>query len=534
MTAESGPRVTAESGIPVTAGSAGATPPRGPEGPSPEIRRQIRGSSMLLGGRVLSMVANLAVMAVTVRSLTKTEFGHFSYALSIVSAVSGLVTLGIDQAVPRFVAVFDERRSYGELVGTLIIQVTAILGISAFAALVVVGGRGWLSGSLVRDADNLGVLMVLIALAPIQAFDDFAVALFAVYAKPSAIFFRRYLLTPVMRLVVVGLLVVADGGARFLAVGYVVTGLVGVALYAILLIRLLKERRVFALARAQGVSLPWRSVLGYSLPLMTTDVLYSVMNTSDVVLLDRYHDADAVASYRSVVPAAKLNQFVMTSFALLFVPLMARMLERHDRAGVTDLYWRTAAWIAVASFPMFALTFSLSEPITVAMFGEGYRNAGDLLALMSLGYYFNAALGFNGLTVKTAGRVAYTVGISILALAVNLGLSFLWIPAYGALGAALATLGSLVFHNIMKQLGLRAATDIPLYSSEYAAIYAYIVVGAGMLFLCTRFLGPPLGVELAIAAIVSVGVFALSRQRLSIRQIFPEVTAVPVLGRWLS
>ena len=43
---------------------------------------QIRGSSLLLFGRIISTAVNVVIQVVIVRYLSKTQFGAFAYALS--------------------------------------------------------------------------------------------------------------------------------------------------------------------------------------------------------------------------------------------------------------------------------------------------------------------------------------------------------------------------------------------------------------------------------------------------------------------
>jgi O-antigen/teichoic acid export membrane protein len=498
------------------------------------VNSQIRGSSVLMVGRVASIFVNLLVQALIARGLTKDEFGQFAYALSLVMTIATFITLGIDRAVPRFVALYDERKEWGHLAGTLLIQLSTILTLGSFAVIGVLGFQSWISDVAIDDSRVTAVLVILVFLAPIQALDQVAVAMFAVYAKPSAIFVRRYLMTPAMRLLVVVLLVVGDRGPKFLALGYVVTGLLGIVVYAALLWPLLRQQRLIENVRSTGLSMPWRAVLGYSLPLMTSDLLFAVLNTSDVVLLGRYRDSEAVAAYRVVLPAAKLNQFVMASFALLFVPMVSRLLERGDRDGVSELYWRTAAWIAVATFPIFALTFTMADDLSAAMFGEIYRSSGTYLALLSLGYYFNAALGFNGLTVKTAGRVGYTIAISLVAVVMNIGLNLLLIPQFGPTGAAVATLSTLIAHNLLKQAGLRMGTGIPLYPAKMMWPYGVIVVATVGLYAAIHLLDLSLLVGFVLATVVSLGVLRATRSHLHVLDVFPEMSRLPFAEKLLG
>jgi O-antigen/teichoic acid export membrane protein len=485
-------------------------------------------------GRVSSIVVNLVVQGLIARGLTKAEFGQFAYALSLVTTISTFITLGIDRAVPRFVAMYDERKEWGHLAGTLLIQISTILTLGAFGIVAVLGFQSWIGDVAIGDRQTTAVLVILVFLAPVQALDQVAVALFAVYAKPSAIFVRRYLMTPAMRLLIVVLLVAGGGGPRFLALGYVITGLAGVLVYGLLLWPLLRDQHLVQNVRATGLHMPWREVVGYSIPLMTSDLLFSVLNTSDVVLLGRYRDSEAVAAYRVVLPAAKLNQFVMASFALLFVPMVSRLLERGDRDGIAELYWRTAAWIAVATFPVFALTFTMADDVSAAMFGEIYRSSGTYMSLLSLGYYFNAALGFNGLTVKTAGRVRYTILISLVAAVMNIGLNLILIPAHGALGAAIATTVTLLIHNLLKHYGLRMGTGVPLYPAKMMMPYMVIAVAAGGLYAAVHLFDLSLLVAFPLATVVSLAVLRATRDHLNVLDVFPEMARLPFAKQFMG
>ena len=90
-------------------------------------RRQIRGSSLLLVGRLVSKGVNFAVQVLTVRYLVKSDYGAFAYALSIVAIGTTFVTFGLDRAVTRFVPIYHEHRDYNKMFGTLALVLGAIL-----------------------------------------------------------------------------------------------------------------------------------------------------------------------------------------------------------------------------------------------------------------------------------------------------------------------------------------------------------------------------------------------------------------------
>jgi O-antigen/teichoic acid export membrane protein len=160
--------------------------------------------------------------------------------------------------------------------------------------------------------------------------------------------------------------------------------------------------------------------------------------------------------------------------------------------------------------------------LTVTLFGERYEGSGVYLSLLSLGYYFNAALGFNGLTLKVHGRLRYIVTINILAALVNIGVNIILIPRYGPLGAAIGTCGTLIAHNILKQAGLRL-TGVGLFRRDDLPVYVTIVLAAGALLALQLALSPPALLAFGFAALASLVVVALSRRSLRAAQTFPEL-----------
>jgi O-antigen/teichoic acid export membrane protein len=513
---------------------AGAAPSPSEEALNLESRRHIRGSSLLFVGRLLSTGINFAIQVIIVRYLSKADFGVFAYALALVTTGQSIAVLGLDRAISRFLPIYDERGEHARVLGTLVMVAGTIAGVGLAFVAVVAGFRGLVAGGVGAGDNAVAVLLILILLSPIQALDDMLMGAFAVWSKARAIFFRKNVLAPLLRLAAVAAVIATSGDVRALAVGYVAAGALGVALYSGLLVQMLRRDERLRRPRARRLEMPVREVFGFALPLLAVDALFVVQNSANVIMLAHFGSATDVADYRVVQPAARLNVLVMTSFTLLFTPLAARLFAREDRDGISELYWRTAVWIAVCSFPIFAATFSVAGPITTGLFGERYHSSATILALLSLGYYTNAALGFNGLTLRVFGLVRYVIVISVAAAVVNVVLNLALIPRYGALGAGVATAATMIGHNVLKQTGLRRGTGISIFNRRHGAVYLVIVGATAALALAEWAVRPGPLLALAMVAVVSCGVLALSRRSLLVADMFPELLRVPVLRRLVA
>lgn len=492
-------------------------------------KKQIRGSSLLLVGRFLSMGVNFVVQVLIVRHLTQGEFGAFSYALTFVAMGESLATFGLDRAVTRFIPIYHEREDYPRLFGTLIMVVAAVVGLGVAVVIAVLGLRGFIGGTLIDDPLALQLLTILVFLAPLQAFDELLVGLFAVFANPRAIFLRKHVVGPLLKLGVVLVLVAWGADAAFLASGYVLAGVFGIGLYSVILARELRAAGLGARFDAHAVRYPVREVLAFTVPLLSSELVYTSMASMDTLILGHFHGTEVVAAYRVVYPAARLNQVVLSSFGLLFTPAAARMFAREDRAGINDLYWRNATWIAVMSFPVFAATFALARPVTELLYGARYADSWVFLALLSLGYYFNAALGQNGLTLKVFGQVRYVVAVNIATALFNVVVGLLLIPRFGAIGAAVGTCATLVVFNVLKQAGLRLGTGIRLFDPRFARAYVPIAGGAAGLLAIELLTDAPAAVAMAFGAVASVVVLRASRSVLDIERMFPEILRLPLM-----
>jgi len=317
-------------------------------------RKQVRGSSLLVVGRVVTLLITTATQVVVVRALTKEEFGAFAFALAVSAAGRTVLSLGQGRLLSRFMAKYEERRDYDRMFGAMVLAVGTILVTSTIGILLIFLLPEALSG--VHDPQTVDVVLVLVFLAPLEALDQVFVSIFAVFSAPGAIFFRKFLFTPFLRLVVVLALAFTGSSVMFLAIGYVAAGVVGLLVSAMVLIRVLRERGLLHRLRPRRLRVPFRAVFSFSTPLITGELLQLSLTVGGVIVLAHYQPATEVASYRAVFNHARLNTAVLAAFVPLFLPLSARLFERADIDGLRRAYWHTGAFVAVLTFPIFVLT----------------------------------------------------------------------------------------------------------------------------------------------------------------------------------
>jgi O-antigen/teichoic acid export membrane protein len=492
-------------------------------------RTQIRGSSLLLSGRGLAIGAKLISQTLMVRYLSTSDYGAWAYALALVSLLGSFAGLSLDRAVSRFAAIYHQQQQYDKFFGVLLLVIGTVLATGFVFATILYLFPEQIESLTGVEKQPLMLLFILVFLVPLGALDDLCTKIFATFGRAGAIFFRRYVLAPSLQLGVVLLLVLQGASVSFLAGGWLVASLLGLAINGGLLWRVLREQGLFQSFNLRKIVVPAREVFSFTAPLLTSDWLTALGSSSGILLLGYFYDTEQVAMLNAVIPIAGLNLLVIQSFEFLFVPAASRMFATADLEGINHLYWRTGVWMAVLSFPVVAVTFLLATPLTVLLFGDRYAQSGAILAAMALGNYFQASLGLNGTTLKVLGKVRYVVVINALAAITNIVLALVLIPPFGALGAAYAITATLIIHNLFKQAGLRLAAGFSLVDHNYFRPYTIIAAGLVTLMVA-QMLGPDNLVFLAVVTgLVSLTVLILTKRTLGIDDTFPEVMKIPFL-----
>lgn len=482
----------------------------------------------MLVGRVLALGLNLVSQIIIVRYLAKSDYGAFAYVYSLVMLFKGLALLGLPDTVVRYLPLYRERAEPGSILGTLAFSLGVVAGVGALLAIafitVFASGASWLT----NDPSVAQLALVLAFLIPLEALNELLTPVFAVFTHYRAIFFRKWILAPALRFGVVVTMVILDAGVLALASGYLVASAIGVAVYLRMLSGVARAEMWNTVPR-RAYHIELRELLTFAGPVLVTGLVWLVIESTDAILLGWFHSAQAVAEFRAVMPISRLTQVVILSFAVVYTPLAARAFARDDTDGITDLYWQSAAWICVLTFPVFLLTCPFAAPLTTLLFGERYAGAAPVMALLSLAYFIPSALGFNGATLKVYRKLRYSLAIDCGAASANFVLSLLLIPLWGPVGAAAATCATMVIYNALRQYGLGRFTPVTTFPRSQVRLYLSMLIVAAALFGTQAWLRPGIGGVALLTAAGSAMVGLVALRTLRLESTFPELLRVPML-----
>jgi len=223
--------------------------------------------------------------------------------------------------------------------------------------------------------------------------------------------------------------------------------------------------------RADGAKV--REMARFCLPFLPGGLCLFILNSGDRFLLLRWGGPEAVGIYSL---GYKIAGVVTT---LTVTPLLmvwsARMYDAAKLADAAGTFGRmTTRILAVNLLAGLGVCLFQDEAIRF-LGGNRYAGAAAVIAPVMLGYWFLSANSLMDAGFYVRRRTILKTWVTLAATALVLGLYALLIPVWGALGAALATVGGFAFQALLTRCVVQRIFPVRYEDGRLAALLALAV-----------------------------------------------------------
>lgn len=401
------------------------------------------------GANVTAAFLSLANVLVTARVLGPTGRGEFVFLTTVAMLTSVLSSLGIEEATANLAGREPARRR--SLGGNVVLLAVAFGTAAAF----LVASLMSLFPSVAADSDPVkrGIVLAAIPLLILQFYLQFLVRADYGFVATNV----AALLGPLLSLVVncafavLGVLTVGTAIATWVA---------GQAIATALLVW-------YVHARLAGFGTPDLALARRSLNFGAKAHLGRVMKAGnyrlDQWLLGAIAGPRELGLYSVAVAWAEALYYLPEALGMVMRPDVVRASPREAgrRAGAV---FRAAV---VLTAPAVLLLVVLAPFLCVTVFGSEFEGSIDDLRVLAPGAFGMVAMKLLANTLTAQGRPLFANAAIAVAFVATIALDLVLIPAYGGLGAALAstlayTAGGLAVAAIFAAvLGIRAGDLVP-------------------------------------------------------------------------
>lgn len=187
-----------------------------------------------------------------------------------------------------------------------------------------------------------------------------------------------------------------------------------------------------------------KNVLLFSLPLIPTLLSAWVLDLSDRIFLENYFTLTEVGIYSLAYKIASLVLLIVTSFGMAYRPLFFKFANMKEKEKGKKMIFKYN-YLFLMIFIVLGFSVSLlSKEMIIILFAKEYSSVYIYIPLIIVSYLFSFGGGLVARFFEQSKRMVINMYIFLGISAINLLLNFLLIPPYGAYGAAISTIISLL------------------------------------------------------------------------------------------
>jgi len=408
-------------------------------------RRFSLGALASLAVKVAGMGINFLAMLVFARLLGVEEFGVYAYVWGWLGLAMVVVRGGFDTTVLRFVASYSGTGDWSRAKGVF----DYASKVTLFSALI--GSMAMVVAALMQDgaqaeSRKLAFLIAAIVL-PISVRSSILQSAIRALRHPGLADVPELIVRPVVAgifLILWYVFITQRLDARYALIGQLlgVSVTVSVAFY-IWRICAASSLRTEPLKDRQS---EWLSV---SIPLLLISAFQFVLHQMDVVMIGYIRGTEEVGAYVPATRIADLVGFGLVVVSAMMAPMISSLFASGDRYGLESVV-RLAALMASAFALILFVIIVVLRAWLLGLFGEGFASGELPLVILSLGQLVNVLIGPVGYLTTMTGHHAAAGKVVAGSAALNLILNLLLIPAWGIVGASIATASALaVSHTLL-------------------------------------------------------------------------------------
>lgn len=460
--------------------------------------RLFRGASIYVVALAVGKGLTVVLQVVLGRWLGPDRYGLYVLGYSVISLLFWVAVLGSDQGVLRYCALYRTQGRPDKVRSTLWRAVALAGAASVLTTAALEVGSRWIAGRFFTP--SLGTVLAGFALAlPFLALIRIA----GTYLQSIHDIYRMSVMEllgrPVTNIVLLGIAIAMGWGLRGAVAAFVVCCVLTGALGVYYVMKRLPVKAIGETPNATDHS----PLMRYSLTLMFVGLSYQLILRAPQVLLGHLGSNTEVGVYGAGASFALAFGFMTLTFLQPAMPMMVELYEAEQTEGMRKLYQNATRWTLAVVMPVF-LGLSLFSGQVMRLFGRGFEGSGSVLVVLSLGWLVYYGKGPGSALLEMTGRqsldLANTASVGVLAIVMN----YLAIPRYGAIGAALATAGSIVIWALAEYLEVRLLYAISPWSTGALVN----IFGAAVTATVTIWLRPSLPWQvLLLSAVFVYGAF---------------------------
>ncbi|MDO8633270.1 MAG: oligosaccharide flippase family protein [Candidatus Wildermuthbacteria bacterium] len=381
--------------------------------------------------QILTNMRGFILLPILAKTLGAAEYGIWAQLSITVNFLIPLTSLGLPNALIRFLPASHEPKDLREQVWSSVIFT---LGVSIITGLVLVALTGPLQQIIQIPAPFMVFLAGLVITQSLNSIFSSTVQAFQ-EAKKLSVFI---ILSPIADIVFVSAAVLGGLGLY----GAVASMLLAKLLILSLFLLLLVLKIGFGFPNFSKI----KEYLSFSLPTVAGNLSYRVVQVGDQYIIGIFMGILFVGYYAPAYSLGLILNMFTLPIGMMLPALLAKLFSENNREEIQRYLSQTMKYMLLLIIPAtFGLSILSRQLLEILSTREIALNSYMVVPLVAISFLFFAAQGVFVQVLYLFKKTRSLGAIWFFAALLNFGLNLLFIPKFGLLGAAFTTFLAYLF-----------------------------------------------------------------------------------------
>jgi len=387
---------------------------------------------LFAGSFVAGIISKLLIFVMTIilaRQLTPQGYGEFTFIMGIAVIGAQIIALGLPTLMTRLVPTYKIKENWQKLRG-IIHWSDSVIFLVFIVISFLIAGIAFLP--IVNGDIKTGLLVSLLLLLPIAFNQLRRHQLAGIRRAPMGIMLDQ----GIAAIGVIFFAIIFGFSSALIAIVVFAIGSVISALFGSFYFHIKLPAKVW-LAKPLFEPKIW---IMLAMPLMLGISTKLLMDRMDILMLGPMVGFFETGYYGAAFRLTYLLTFPQVMIMAIITPLLSENIANGQIKKVWKFFWIAIILAVISVIPVGLISIMFNEQIITLIFGVQYSASASIFTLLIIAQIFTAfAIPCSGLLIAS-GKGKLFGSINLIALIINVGLNFIFIPQFGAIGAAITTI----------------------------------------------------------------------------------------------
>jgi O-antigen/teichoic acid export membrane protein len=456
------------------------------------------------GGRLIKAI----IVIFGARMLGTAEWGIFSYAVTLAGFFTSFMDPGVNAILMREAPKAEEKQKMTLFSTTLVMKITLII-LTAIFVLIVAPYFTTLPGAKIL----LPIVVLIIAFDTLREFFSSFIRTMEKMEWEAGIF----LLTNLVIVIAGFIFLLISPTAKAFAWAYVAGTAAGAITATFVLRRYLKN--IFSFFDVKII----KPLIYSAWPFAITGALGILLTNTDILIISWMRSASDVGIYSAAIRIVQVFYIIPVVLQLSTLPLFARLANKDNEKFRVGLE-KTVGMIFLISIPLAFGGFILGSQIMQLIFGSAYISGSWAFRILMLTLLVDFPATIISTAIFAYNNQKKLIITSLIGGIGNVVFDLLFIPKFGIVGSAIATLLAQILSNWYLWHTMKKINYFNVISKLKKVALSAILMSSVTLLLFSLHIN--VLINIIISAIVYIGILILFKE-----QLFKEVAEIIGLNK---